>query len=127
MCMQKNNFNYIAVNYVPIYNQNHKFYQMKNTAKSFYSLRVYKNQSTASILNLMLCNRMMKAKPLVANAAKLYKYSKTIFGSTFTNFVLNNTFCRALTAGNTLQEASAIADTFRKQGNNHLTQTLRSS
>lgn len=88
---------------------------MKHTAKSFYGLRVYKNQSTPSILNLMLCNRLMKVKPLVANSAKLYKMSRTMFGSTITNFVLNNTFCRALTAGNTLQEASAIANEFRKQ------------
>jgi hypothetical protein len=76
---------------------------MKNTAKSFYSLRVYKQLSTSAILNLMLCNRLMKSKPLVANAAKMYKYSTQIFGSSITNFVLNQTFCRALTAGNTLK------------------------
>lgn len=76
---------------------------MKNTAKNFYPLRVYKNLTTSSILNLMLCNRLMKIKPLVANSAKLYKISNSIFGSGFTNFVLNNTFCKALTAGNTLK------------------------
>ncbi len=75
---------------------------MKNTAKSFYSLRVYKQLSTYNILNLMLCNRLMKVKPLVANSAKLYKYSKNILGSTITHYALNQTFCRALTAGNTL-------------------------
>lgn len=96
---------------------------MKHTAKSFYNLRVYKNQSTPDILNLMLCNRLMKNKSLVAKSAKLYKYSRTIFGSTITNFVLNNTFCRALTAGNTLQEASAVSDQFRKQGNYFLIKT----
>lgn len=75
---------------------------MKNTAKQFYSLRVYKHLSTPAILNLMLCNKLMKVKPLVANSAKLYKYTTKIMGSTIPNFVLNQTFCRVLTAGNTL-------------------------
>lgn len=75
---------------------------MKNTAKSFYPLRVYKQLSTTNILNLMLCNRLMKVKPLVANSAKLYKFSRTVLGSSITNFALNQTFCKALTAGNTL-------------------------
>lgn len=88
---------------------------MKNTAKSFYSLRVYKNLSTTAILNLMLCNRLMKIKPLVANSAKMYKYSKRFLGGTITHFVLNQTFCRALTAGNTLEEAENVAEQFRKQ------------
>lgn len=76
---------------------------MKNTAKSFYSLRVYKQLSTPAILNLMLCNRLMKIKPLVANSARLYKYSRRLMGTTLPHFVLNQTFCRALTAGNTLE------------------------
>lgn len=78
---------------------------MKNIASKFYSLRVYKQLSTAAVLNLMLCNRLMKIKPLVANSAKLYKYSNRVFGASFTNFVLNQTFCKALTAGNTLEDA----------------------
>lgn len=87
---------------------------MKNTAKSFYALRVYKNLSTSSILNVMLCNRLMKIKPLVANASKIYNYSNKILGSTITNFALNQTFCQALTAGNTLTEADEISNKFRK-------------
>lgn len=75
---------------------------MKNTAKSFYSLKVYKHLPTSSILNLMLCNRLMKSKKLVANSAKLYKLSRNIFGSTISNFVINSTFGKGLTAGNTL-------------------------
>ena len=78
---------------------------MKNTAKSFYALRVYKNLSTSAILNVMLCNRLMKIKPLVANASKLYNYSNRILGSTITNLDLNKTFCQAFTAVNTLTEA----------------------
>ena len=88
---------------------------MKNTAKSFYSLKVYKHLSTPAILNLMMCNRLMKIKPLVAKSAMLYKYSTKILGSTIPNFVLNQTFCRALTAGNTLEDAEKVADTFRKR------------
>jgi hypothetical protein len=76
---------------------------MKNSAKSFYSLRVYKQISTLSIFNLMLCNRLMKSKRLVASAALMYKYSSRFLGSTITNFALNQTFCKALTAGNTLK------------------------
>ena len=75
---------------------------MKNTAKNFYSLRVYKQLPTPQILNLMLCNRLMKVKPLVVNSAKIYKYSTKVLGSSIPNFILNQTFCKALTAGNTL-------------------------
>lgn len=75
---------------------------MKNTAKSFYPLRVYKYLSTPAIFNLMMCNRLMKIKPLVSKSALLYKYSTKVLGSTLPNFILNQTFCRALTAGNTL-------------------------
>lgn len=57
----------------------------------------------------------MKIKPLVAKSAVLYKYSSRILGSTITNYVLNQTFCRALTAGNTLEDAEKVAETFRKQ------------
>lgn len=89
---------------------------MKKTAQNFYSLRVYKNLSTSAILNLMLCNRLMKIKPLVANASKLYKYSNKIFGSSITNFALNQTFCRALTAGNTLSDANSVSQKFRNEG-----------
>lgn len=78
---------------------------MKNTSKNFYSLRIYKNFTTPEIFNLMLCNKLMRIKPLVANAAKLYKVSSTVLGSNLTHVILNNTFCRALTAGNTLYEA----------------------
>jgi hypothetical protein len=58
----------------------------------------------------------MKIKPLVDNSARLYKWSRAILGESITNGVLNQTFCRALTAGNTLEEAQKVADGFRKQG-----------
>lgn len=89
---------------------------MGKTAKNFYALRVYKQLTTPAILNLMLCNRLMKIKPLVANSAKLYKLSRAVLGETITNGVLNQTFCKALTAGNTLEDAQNVADSFRKQG-----------
>ncbi len=93
---------------------------MKNSAKSFYSLKVYKHMPTPAILNLMMCNRLMKIKPLVAKSPAMYKYSSRILGSTFTNYMLNQTFCKALTAGNTLEEAEKVAEVFRKQSTHHL-------
>ncbi len=112
---------YILILSVIITKPKINFYKsMKNTAKSFYSLRVYKNLPTSAILNLMLCNRLMKNKSLVANAANLYKYSRRVFGSGITNFMLNRTFCRALTAGNTLEEAEAVSEQFRKNGKKYL-------
>lgn len=89
---------------------------MKKTAQNFYSLRVYRNLSTSAIFNLMLCNRLMKLKPLVSNASKIYKYSNRIFGSSITNFALNQTFCKALTAGNTLTDANLVSNKFRNDG-----------
>jgi hypothetical protein len=76
---------------------------MSNIAKNFYHLRVYKQLPLGSLLNLMLCNRIMKSKPLVTHANKIYKLSNCIFGKQITNALINRTFCRALTAGNTLK------------------------
>jgi len=87
---------------------------MQNSAKKFYSLRVYKHLSTSNILNLMLCNKLMKSKFLVKNAGRMYKTSSAILGEGFTNAVLNSTFCKALTAGNTFEDAEKVADMYRK-------------
>jgi len=51
---------------------------------------------------MMLCNRIMKVPVLVNNSRFLFNLSSKIFGKTFTTFVINQTFCKALTAGNSL-------------------------
>lgn len=94
---------------------------MKNPAKNFLSLRVYRHLTTPNILNLMLCNQLMRSKFLVANAARMYRMSKFLVGPGFTNLFLNATFCKALTAGNTLEDAQKVADYFRKQSSNYFT------
>lgn len=75
---------------------------MKKAFNEYHSLRIYRRMSTLNIMNLMMCNRMMKVKPLVANSSKLYKVSSRIFTPTLTNFIINQTFCKVFTAGNTL-------------------------
>jgi hypothetical protein len=87
---------------------------MKRQAKNFYPLRVYRHLTTGDILNLMMCNKIMKSKFMVKNAGQIYKFSKNILGANFTDAILNNTFCKALTAGNTLAEAEKVADVYRK-------------
>ena len=75
---------------------------MRNAVQQFSHLGVYKALSTPAIVNLMVCNRVMKIKPIVANANRLYKISRSILGSTFVDTMIQKTFCKALTAGNTL-------------------------
>ena len=89
---------------------------LKNAVSEFSHLRVYKMLSTPSILNLVACNRIMKIKPLVANASKLYRASKMVFGTRLTDLVVQKTFCEVLTAGNTLAQAQAASHNLRNQG-----------
>jgi hypothetical protein len=69
----------------------------------FKHLRVYKNMTTMNIFNSMLCNRLMKMPTLVKHSRKLYNISSKLLGKGFVNAILTNTFCKILTAGNTLK------------------------
>jgi hypothetical protein len=69
---------------------------------AFKTLRIYKTMTFGNIINNIVCNRVMKFKFFVANASSLYKYSSYFVGKGFTNYCINNTFCRMLTAGNTI-------------------------
>lgn len=89
---------------------------MKNTARPFSHLRVYRQMTTPGLVNLIACNRVMKMKSLVAHAPRLYKVSRSLMGPRLVDGIIKNTFCRALTAGNTLEEAEAVSSSFRKQG-----------
>jgi hypothetical protein len=75
--------------------------------------------STSNLLNAMVCNRVMKKSILVDNSRAIYNLSSKIFGKTFTNAVVNATFCKVFTAGNSLKDADSMADYFRKQSNFH--------
>ena len=50
----------------------------------------------------MMCNKIMKSKTLVANSPYLYNLSIKLCSRKLTHFFINKTFCKALTAGNTL-------------------------
>ena len=71
-------------------------------AKYFFPLRIYKKLSPTQIFNLMMCNKIMKSKALVAKSPYLYNLSVKLFSRKLTHFIINKTFCKALTAGNTL-------------------------
>lgn len=87
---------------------------MKGEILKYVHLRVYKNLTNIELLNIMLCNRIMKVPLLVDNSRLLYNLSSKILGTNFTTFLINKTFCKALTAGNTLQEADKVSNYFRK-------------
>lgn len=78
---------------------------MKPSASSFYSLRIYRKFTIWEVLNLIMCNRVMKIKPIVSNANALYSLSTRILSQKLVNYMINRTFCKALTAGNTLKSA----------------------
>ena len=66
----------------------------------------------------------MKVPAIVANANKLYKISRSILGSTIVDTVIQKTFCKALTAGNTLEDAQEVSKMFRDQGTFMLIQDI---
>lgn len=94
---------------------------MKSEILKYVNLRVYKNLSTMNLLNAMLCNRIMKKPILVNNSRRMYELSTKVFGKSFVNAILTATFCKVLTAGNSLKEANNVSDYFRKHSNNLLT------
>lgn len=89
---------------------------MPASIETFKALRIYRNLSLGLVLNQILCNRLMKISPLVNNASRVYKLSSTIFGKRFVNLIINATFCKTLTAGNTIEEADQMSNYFRKSG-----------
>lgn len=76
---------------------------MKSTLTRFTQLRVYKNMKTSDIINSIVCNRIMKNPILVKNSRNLYEVSSKVLSKTFVDYVLTQTFCKTLTAGNTLK------------------------
>lgn len=91
---------------------------MQSEIVKYASLRVYKGLTTMGLLNAMLCNRIMKRPFLVNNSRKMYEVSTKLFGKKFVNSILTATFCKVLTAGNSLKEANRVSDYFRKHSNN---------
>ena len=88
---------------------------MKASATKFYALRVYRNNSLFDIFNTLLCNRLMKFPKLVAKSDHFYSIACKIMGKTIPNYILQNTFMRLFTAGNTLKQTDSIADFYRKE------------
>ena len=87
---------------------------LKYTLKEFHNLGIYSKMSTPSIFNLMFCNRVMSFPLFVSNATLIYKFSCRILPPRLVDFVIKQTFCRALTAGTTLSEANIVSEYFRK-------------
>ncbi len=94
---------------------------MKSEILKYANLRVYKSLSTLNLLNSMLCNRIMKKPILVNNSRRMYELSTKLFGKSFVNAILTATFCKVLTAGNSLQEANQVSDYFRQHSNDFFT------
>lgn len=76
---------------------------MQSEILKFAHLRVYKGLTTVGLLNAMLCNRIMKRPFLVNNSRKMYQISTKLLGKRFVNSILTATFCKVLTAGNSLK------------------------
>lgn len=90
---------------------------MQSEILKYASLRVYKSLPTIGLLNAMLCNRVMKRPFLVNNSRRMYQLSTKLFGKKFVNSILTATFCKVLTAGNSLKEANQISNYFRDHSN----------
>ena len=73
---------------------------------TFKVFRVYRKLSTLLIINDMMCNRIMKSKKFVELSPQLYRLSCRYIGHNFTNFVLQSTYCKIFSAGNSIQEAN---------------------
>lgn len=75
--------------------------------------------TTMNLVNSMMCNRLMKMPSVVRQSRAMYDVSSKILGKKIVNTILTNTFCRILTAGNTLSEANRISDYFRQQSTHY--------
>lgn len=74
----------------------------KSLFDTFKVYRVYKALSVPLIINDMICNRIMKSQKFVSLSPKLYKWSCQYIGHNFTNFILQSTYCKIFTAGNSI-------------------------
>lgn len=74
----------------------------KISQEAFKQMRVYKRLSVPLILNDMICNRLMKLSYLVEKAPFVYKLSCRLLGKNFINSVIQATYCKIFTAGNTI-------------------------
>jgi hypothetical protein len=88
----------------------------KIAVDAFKQLRVYRRLSFPLILNEIACNRIMKLSSLIAVAPRIYQLSCKIIGKNFVNFIINSTYCKIFTAGNTIREADQASEYFRQQG-----------
>jgi len=88
----------------------------KSSLDLFRSLRVYERLSVGMLLNDMVCNRIMKINFVVNRAPSIYNLATKVFGNNFINTILNATYCKIFTAGNSIAEANELSQYFRKQG-----------
>ena len=73
---------------------------------SFKTLRVYRKHSLTEIMNHIICNRIMKNKAIVNHSAFLYQLSSKYIGKNFTNFILQSTYAKIFTAGNSIEDVN---------------------
>ncbi len=89
---------------------------IKATLDNFKHLRIYRRLTLPFLFNDMLCNRIMKLNSLVNYAPKIYQLSCNLLGKNFVNTLLDSTYCKVFTAGNTIKEANEVSNFFRAQG-----------
>ena len=75
----------------------------KITTETFKNLRVYKRLTVPLLLNDIACNRLMKLNFVVDKAPDIYRLSTHIIGKGFINAIVNATYCKIFTGGNTVQ------------------------
>nr|QBK46536.1 proline dehydrogenase [Philasterides dicentrarchi] len=81
----------------------------KKDRLSYYSLmRIYKNHKGGQLLNLLLCNHILRYEYLVKNAEKFYLKSHKWLGGALTNAVINSSVGQVYTGGNTLENIYKI-------------------
>jgi hypothetical protein len=93
----------------------------KIPSEVFKALRIYRRLSYPLLINEIACNRIMKLSSLVSVAPQIYKFSCNLLGKNFVNHLIQSTYCKIFTAGNTIQEANEASEYFRKQGKLYMT------
>lgn len=74
----------------------------RTTVEGFKALRVYRRLSFPLLINEIGCNRIMKFSSLVNAAPSIYHWSTKILGKNFVNYLIQSTYCKIFTAGNTI-------------------------
>lgn len=88
-----------------------------NKHLQFYkNLRAYRHLSFFSLINQILCNRILKNQFLVSVSPNIYKAALRFPGKIITNYIMGNTICKLFSSGQNIEELNKASQHLANQG-----------